>query len=154
MALQDESYMAPRFEFLHREAAFSLIKMVAAAQTQGIQIAVVSGYRDFATQASLFQNRVGDLGSEAEAAKSVAPPGYSEHHTGYAVDLTDGAHDFRDFDQTPAFQWMVAHAHEYGFELSFPPNNLQGVDYEPWHWRFVGSPEAAGLFEAVREGQL
>jgi zinc D-Ala-D-Ala carboxypeptidase len=93
------------------------------------------------------------LGSAAAAAKSVAPPGYSEHHTGYAVDLADANQDFLDFGNSPAFRWMRLHAHEFGFELSFPHNNRQGVDYEPWHWRFVGSPQAAKTFELAEELQ-
>ncbi|HEY9664417.1 MAG TPA: M15 family metallopeptidase [Allocoleopsis sp.] len=139
-------------EYLQRDAAQALVQMMQAAQSDNVSILLVSGFRDIVAQNSLYEERAEELGgSEAKAAKSVAPPGYSEHHTGYAVDVTDGStYDFRDFALTPAFQWMMIHAHNFGFELSFPEHNTQGVDYEPWHWRFVASPAAARVFEAAR----
>lgn len=143
-------YMTQADEYLHQEATAALKTMMEAAQRDGISLFLVSGFRDLSTQAILFQNRAAELGAAELAAKSVAPPGYSEHHTGYAVDLADGLGNFLDFEQTPAFRWMMAHAQSYGFELSFPPHNAQGVDYEPWHWRFVQSPEAASVFVAAR----
>ena len=72
----------------------------------------------------------------------VAPPGYSEHHTGLALDIGDLDHPETDvevsFEETPAFEWLKNNADRFGFELSFPVGNPQGVSYEPWHWRFVG----------------
>ncbi|WAL59373.1 M15 family metallopeptidase [Thermocoleostomius sinensis] len=144
-------YMTRAGETLHQEAVAALKTMMTAAQQEGIFLFLVSGFRDLSTQHLLFQARTAALGSEAAAAKAVAPPGYSEHHTGYAIDLADGLNDFRDFEHTAAFAWMTTHAHEYGFELSFPPGNPQGVDYEPWHWRFVGSPTALDIFATARE---
>lgn len=143
-------YMTRADEYLHQEAVAALKQMMEAAQLDGVSLFLVSGFRDLSTQATLFQNRATEHGSAELAAKSVAPPGYSEHHTGYAVDLADGLGNFLEFEHTPAFRWMAAHAHEYGFELSFPVNNDQGVDYEPWHWRFVRSPEAVEVFAAAR----
>jgi zinc D-Ala-D-Ala carboxypeptidase len=145
-------YMTQAGESLHQEALLALKTMMEAAQKEGIFLFLVSGFRDLSTQHLLFQARTAALGSAEAAAKAVAPPGYSEHHTGYAIDLADGLNDFRDFEHTAAFAWMTAHAHAYGFELSFPPGNPQGVDYEPWHWRFVGSPSAVDVFAAAREG--
>lgn len=140
-------------EYLRPDAGVALKRMIDAARTDGVWLVLVSGFRDLSTQGALFQSRSQQYGSEEAAAKSVAPPGYSEHHTGYAVDLTDGSgQDFRSFAETKAFQWMMIHAHEFEFELSFPQNNPQGVDYEPWHWRFVGSDEAAQTFAAAKRG--
>ena len=89
------------------------------------------------------------------AAKISAPPGYSEHHTGFAIDLTDGNFPKKDltidFENTNAYKWLTRHAQDFGFELSFPPNNLQGLSYEPWHWRYIGSPEAASAFAQARK---
>ncbi|GAB4233713.1 MAG: hypothetical protein Kow00121_61670 [Elainellaceae cyanobacterium] len=138
-------------ELLHPDASKALATMIQDAQAQGVWIVLVSGFRDLVTQNTLFQARAEAYGSEAEAAKVVAPPGYSEHHTGYAIDVTDGSGQiFYDFAETRAYQWMQVHAHEYGFELSFPQDNPQGVDFEPWHWRFIGSPEAQHLFAPAR----
>ncbi len=84
-----------------------------------------------------------------------APPGYSEHSTGYAIDVGDGnypdTHFEAEFEQTPAFKWMKRFANKYHFVLSFPPNNKQGVTYEPWHWRFEGTVNALRKFEAANK---
>jgi D-alanyl-D-alanine carboxypeptidase len=83
-----------------------------------------------------------------------APPGFSEHSTGYAVDLGDGSEPATNlapsFDQTAAFAWLQAHGARYHFTLSFPRDNPQGVSYEPWHWRFEGSAEALKVFEPAQ----
>jgi zinc D-Ala-D-Ala carboxypeptidase len=144
-------YVSRSGETLHPDAAAALQAMIDAARSDGVWIVLVSGFRDLITQHQLFEERTEFVGSVEEAAKFVAPPGYSEHHTGYAIDVTDGSGlGFYAFEQTPAFRWMQVHAHEFGFELSFPQNNPQGIDFEPWHWRFVGSPEAVRIFAVAR----
>jgi LAS superfamily LD-carboxypeptidase LdcB len=67
------------------------------------------------------------------------PPGHSQHHAGIAVDLgTPGnATLLEDFEQTPAFLWLHAHAHEFGFSLTYPRGNSSGLAYEPWHWAYT-----------------
>lgn len=135
---------------LRTEAAKAFKEMVAAADKDGIKIIPISGYRSVAYQRDLFARAVKRYGSEKKAAKWVAPPGYSEHATGLALDLGDGTRRVNDvdssFSQTPAAHWLAKNADRFGFELSFPPNNSQGVNHEPWHWRFVGSEEARALF--------
>lgn len=139
-----------RFERLRPEATLALMRLMDAARADGVWIVPISAFRDYQRQGELFQARIEQLGSEQAAAKSVAPPGFSEHHTGYAVDLADGLARASDiaysFGDTAAFRWLQANAKAYGFQLSFPPDNPQGVNYEPWHWRFVGSPQAALTF--------
>jgi D-alanyl-D-alanine carboxypeptidase len=139
-----------RFEKLVPEAALALMKLIYAARYEGVWIVPVSGFRNIADQEKLFEVQIQKLGSPEAAAKLSAPPGYSEHHTGYAVDLADGHFPKQDitynFATTDTFKWLNLHAKEFGFELSFPENNAQGVSYEPWHWRFVGSPEAQVIF--------
>ncbi|RQH10859.1 M15 family metallopeptidase [Okeania hirsuta] len=129
-----------RFEKLAPEAAFALMKMIYAARDEGVWIVPVSGFRTIADQKQLFQYQIQRQGSPEKAAKLSAPPGYSEHHTGFAIDLTDGNFPKKDityeFAETKAFQWLIKNANQYGFEMSFPENNSQGVSYEPWHWRF------------------
>jgi len=72
--------------------------------------------------------------------------GYSDHHTGFAVDLSDEGNPSCDtelsFEQTSAFEWLKAHAGRYEFELSFPAGGTDEINYEPWHWRFTGTDEA------------
>ena len=144
-----------RFESLAPEAGKALMKMIYAAREEGIWIVPVSGFRTIDFQEKLFQRQIQRQGSPEAAAKLTAPPGYSEHHTGFAVDLTDGNSSYKEditlaFANTPAFKWLTRRAGEFGFELSFPENNPQGVSYEPWHWRFIGSPHADETFANAR----
>jgi D-alanyl-D-alanine carboxypeptidase len=141
-----------RYEILHPDAAAALMQMVAAARADGIWLVPASGFRTIAQQRTLFNEQMAIKGTPEAAAQVSAPPGYSEHHTGYALDITDGAlppdADISlTFADTPAFDWLVAHAASYGFELSFPADNPNGIAYEPWHWRYVGTAEAKAVFE-------
>lgn len=135
---------------LHREAAQAFLQMQAAAQQAGIRLVPLSGFRDWATQTLLFQRQIQRRGSERAARFLSAPPGFSEHHTGYALDIGDGSlpytHIKYSFADTGAYGWLQAEAGSFGFELSFPPDNPQGVSFEPWHWRYVGSPQSRQLF--------
>jgi D-alanyl-D-alanine carboxypeptidase len=98
----------------------------------------------------LFQKAVTKHGSEDAAARWVARPGFSEHHTGLALDIGDEEHPACDvelpFEETRAFKWLNENAGHLGFELSFPRGNSKGINYEPWHWRYAGSPEAKEVF--------
>ncbi len=141
---------------LHQDAALALDSMRRAAAADGIDLRLLSGYRSHDLQKTIFF----DVKSErnqtaAERAKVSAPPGYSEHSTGYAIDLGDGSRPDTNlsvsFETTPAFRWLQDHAASYHFTLSFPEVNSQGVSYEPWHWRFEGSAEALRQFEPARQ---
>lgn len=144
-----------RFEKLLPEASLALMKLIYAARDEGVWITPISGFRDLESQTELFNEQVKRRGSPEAAAQVSAPPGYSEHHTGYAIDLTDGHSPQIDatkaFAETAAFQWLTRHAEAFGFELSFPQQNDQGIAYEPWHWRFVSSPHATQIFESARK---
>jgi zinc D-Ala-D-Ala carboxypeptidase len=139
-----------RTESLDKEAAVAFEQMVADAKTSGVRIIPISGFRTIADQEKLFERQIKRQGSPDAASRLSAPAGYSEHHTGYALDIGDGNHPERDlkfeFEETAAYKWMVAHAQTYGFELSFPNDNVQGVSFEPWHWRYVKSGHAAAIF--------
>jgi LAS superfamily LD-carboxypeptidase LdcB len=139
-----------REEFLDADAAQAFINMAAAARADGVRLLPVSGFRTIKEQSELFAKQVEKLGSEAAAAKLSAPPGHSEHHTGYAIDIADASRpetDIKyDFEFTAAYIWLQANASTYGFELSFPNGNQQGVSFEPWHWRFIGMPDAQQTF--------
>ncbi|GBO54880.1 D-alanyl-D-alanine carboxypeptidase [Pseudanabaena sp. lw0831] len=136
---------------LHEAAAKSFLRMEADAKADGVDFVVISGFRTISEQQELFfeiskqRNQ-----TPAQRAKVSAPPGHSEHHTGYALDIGDGAVPSANlstsFEKTSAFQWLQSNAAKYGFEMSFPPNNPQGVMYEPWHWRFVGDDDSLATF--------
>ncbi|MFM7550011.1 MAG: D-alanyl-D-alanine carboxypeptidase family protein [Cyanobacteriota bacterium] len=137
---------------LHRDAARELLAMLEAARADGVNLVVLSAFRSRDDQQALFFDVKAQRNQSArERARVSAPPGYSEHSTGYAVDLGDAAAPVTNlaesFDGTAAFAWLKTNAHRHHFILSFPPNNAQGVSYEPWHWRFEGTAEALRLFE-------
>ncbi len=136
---------------LREAAAKSYLNMNAAAKADGVDLVVISAFRTIDEQQELFfeiskqRNQ-----TPAQRAKVSAPPGHSEHHTGYALDIGDSAVPSAtlstSFEKTAAFQWLQSNAAKYGFEMSFPPNNPQGVMYEPWHWRFVGDDDSLATF--------
>jgi LAS superfamily LD-carboxypeptidase LdcB len=135
---------------LRREAAEAWRRMVAAAAKDGIGLVPISGFRPVSYQEGLYRRATKRYGSAQAAARWVAPPGHSEHHTGWTLDVGDRDRPDADVEQsfatTPAHTWLAAHAAVWGFELSFPKDNPQGVSYEPWHWRYIGSEEARRLF--------
>lgn len=141
---------------LRAAAAEKFEQMQAAAQADGVNLTVISAFRTTKAQEELFfgvkEQRVQDATKRAEVS---APPGYSEHHTGYAVDLGDGSAPGtnleKEFANTAASNWLKQNALKYSFELSFPLNNQQGVSYEPWHWRFVGDRNSLETFYKARK---
>jgi D-alanyl-D-alanine carboxypeptidase len=140
---------------LQREAAEALQALQAAAAADGIEIRVLSAFRSIALQKQIFFDVKSERNQSAlERAQVSAPPGFSEHSTGYAVDLGDGRSPGTNlspsFDQTGAYRWLQDNANRFHFHLSFPQANRQGVSYEPWHWRFEGSAEALKMFEAAQ----
>jgi D-alanyl-D-alanine carboxypeptidase len=109
-----------------------------AAGADRISVFIVSAFRGIERQAEIIRNKL-DAGEGIEdILKVCAPPGYSEHHTGCAVDIVTAGDPLLEisFEDTPAFRWLVNHAHRYGFHLSFPEGNACGYHYEPWHWCF------------------
>lgn len=140
---------------LHEDAANAFDAMRQAAAADGLDLRLLSGYRSHDLQESIFFDVASERNQTAEERALVsAPPGYSEHSTGYALDIGDGeapeTHLSPNFEQTPLFRWLQDHAARYHFILSFPEGNPQGVSYEPWHWRYEGSASALRLFEPAR----
>ncbi|GLC89415.1 M15 family metallopeptidase [Lysinibacillus piscis] len=125
------------------EAGQALEKMLVAAKQQGFDLVAFSGYRSYEYQETLYNNYVKRDG-QAAADRYSARPGYSEHQTGLAFDIGERGHEdvwlTEAFGETPAGQWLFAHAQDYGFILRFPQNKEQitGYMYESWHYRYVG----------------
>jgi D-alanyl-D-alanine carboxypeptidase len=111
----------------------------AAALRDGVSLFIVSAFRSVERQTEIVRRKL-ETGMPVEDIIAVcAPPGFSEHHTGRAVDLsTPGSRRVLEveFDQTTAFTWLTEHATEYGYYLSYPVRNQWGYQYEPWHWCF------------------
>lgn len=136
---------------LRKKAADKFLQMQRDARKQGIDLAIISAFRTVKEQEKIFFAVKAQRGQDANKRAEVsAPPGYSEHHTGYAIDIGDGRVPSTNlnpnFEKTRAFQWLKKNAAYYSFELSFTPDNLQGVNYEPWHWRYVGDRESLETF--------
>jgi D-alanyl-D-alanine carboxypeptidase len=125
-----------RMQRLTPAAARQWTTMVDAAASDGIRLLIVSGFRGYEYQAGLIQRKL-DAGQTLEEILCVnAAPGYSEHHTGRAVDVaTPGSRPLtEEFEQTEAFAWLGRRAGEFGFAMSYPRGNPEGFIYEPWHW--------------------
>lgn len=145
------------------KAAESARNLVAAAKEAGFNMQLCSAYRTVEKSAELYQRKVNqyigygysEADAKVEAAKWVAPPGTSEHHTGLAMDLvssdywnyySDLEHDYEKFD---SFKWMYEHCAEFGFILRYPKDkqDITGITYEPWHYRYVGVEAAKYIME-------
>ncbi|WP_249383826.1 M15 family metallopeptidase [Chitinivorax sp. B] len=128
-----------RDAFLIPAAANAWLSMQAAAVAEGIVLELVSAFRSVAYQQGLIARKMAKGLSMDDILLASAAPGFSEHHTGRAVDVTTPNVDVLEeiFETTQAFAWLIAHAAEYGFHMSFPRANPHGISYEPWHWAFA-----------------
>ena len=135
----------------HTRVYPELEEMINDARDDDINLKIVSAYRSFGTQRELKQNYVFTYG-QSTANQFSAEQGYSEHQLGTTVDFTTpelGA-NFAGFEDTTAYQWLLDNAHKYGFILSYPADNPY-YQFEPWHWRFVGTDLADYLDETNQE---
>ena len=126
-------------------AAAALKSMFAAAARDGVKLQTVSGFRSMNYQTGLIRRKL-KKGMTIQKALSInAVPGYSEHQTGCAVDLTTPGVPAADgsFAKSKAFTWLQQHGAAFGFHLSFPPGNPYGYEYEPWHWRYIAAEQPA-----------
>src|SRR5690606_15939584 len=122
--------------WLHADAALAWNAMQADALRDGVALEAISGYRSHDYQLGIFERKLAQ-GQTIEAILTVnAAPGYSEHHSGLALDIgTPGDPAAEEsFEATPAFAWLQANAGAHGFALSYPRGNPHGISYEPWHW--------------------
>ena len=119
-------------------AAAAWRTMKQAAASDSVVLKLVSAFRSVDRQVEIVREKLAEGASIDEILSASAPPGFSEHHTGRAVDITsDGAAPLEiEFEQTPAFRWLSKNAGQFGFALSYPVHNPYGYDYEPWHWCF------------------
>jgi D-alanyl-D-alanine carboxypeptidase len=111
-------------------------KMKAAAMKDGIDLKLVSAYRSIDYQCKLIEQKLLDGRSLEDILCVNAIPGHSEHHTGCALDLHagDGEPLTEVFEKEAAFAWLQKNAADFGFRMSYPKDNPEGIAYEPWHW--------------------
>ena len=127
--------------WLGTRAARAWQLMQRAAYADGIMLDAISGYRSHDYQLGIFERKLARGQTVPEILNVNAAPGYSEHHSGNALDIgtTDEPPAEESFERTPAFAWLQAHAGGFGFVMSYPRDNPHGIVYEPWHWCFVAS---------------
>lgn len=127
-----------REHWLTPQAAAAWRELKAAALTDGVELLIVSAFRSIERQTDIIRNKLAAGCLIDDILTLCAPPGFSEHHSGRAADLTSPGDPVLEveFAQSAAFAWLSAHAGRFGYTLSFPPGNRFGYQYEPWHWCF------------------
>jgi D-alanyl-D-alanine carboxypeptidase len=133
--------------------------MSNAAKQDGVDLMVCSAYRSIVRQTELFDDRKAGYMSEgmneeeaiAATLQYTTRPGTSEHHTGLAVDIVTPEYQNLDegYAETAAAQWLLENAADYGFILRYPKGKegMTQVDFEPWHYRYVGEEAAEVIME-------
>lgn len=151
----DENYIPNNLEDLEpsysrsgmklvKTAKTALEEMINAAKSEGYPIRVMSSYRSYHYQVSLYNKYVENDGKETADTYS-ARPGYSEHQTGLCIDIDDGVINYTNFENSKSFKWMQENAYKYGFILRYPKDKTEitGYTYESWHYRYVGKEIAS-----------
>jgi len=102
----------------------------------GVRLILISGFRSVERQTEIVKKKL-EAGQTLEAILRLnAYPGFSEHHSGRAVDVgsPDCTHLTEAFENTREFAWLNTYGARFGFFLSYPRNHPSGIQYEPWHW--------------------
>lgn len=129
-------------------------EMYAAAKLSGCVLTPYSGYHSYALQETNYNRKVNfyvNQGISAEeanqkASAQVLPAGCSEHNAGLAMDIVSASSDFIN---TKEYKWLCENAYNYGFILRYPEDKtaITGMNFEPWHWRYVGTQAAKEMKE-------
>jgi D-alanyl-D-alanine carboxypeptidase len=138
--------------YLRTAAAHSMQELIDAADSSGFYLRLVSDYRSYADQESIYSGYVAVDGQE-QADTYSARPGFSEHQTGLAADVgtANGTCSLMTcFGNTPAGQWLAANGANYGFIVRYPEGKeaVTGYQYEPWHLRYLGISAALGVYNS------
>ena len=127
-----------REQFLDSQAAKSFFEMKKAAKKDSIDLQFVSAFRSFDSQKKIIERKLNRGSLINKILEENKLPGYSEHHTGKAIDLTSKKLNTlsTQFENSKEFKWITENASTYNFYLSYPKDNEEGIMYEPWHWMF------------------
>ena len=142
LCIEPETLVNTELDFYQREqrltpAAFlAWSRMREAALGQEISLFLISAFRGYQYQHDLIAKKLQQGRTITDILRVNAAPGYSEHHSGRAVDLGTLGCDAlsEEFENTDAYQWLASNAAGFDFYLSYPRGNLSGIDFEPWHW--------------------
>ncbi|MBG9586053.1 M15 family metallopeptidase [Cytobacillus firmus] len=137
--------------YMRQDAAKALETLFAGALKEGAELFAVSGYRSYARQSRVFEAEVKRAGRD-KAVQAVAVPGNSEHQTGLSMDISSRSANLElseKFGETNEGKWLAENAHRYGFILRYlkGKETITGYQYEPWHFRYVGSEAAKVIYE-------
>lgn len=147
LARIDDEFSDGGAQYAVVEAANAFEKMASDMKRAGLHIVTISTYRDYGEQEEIYQDYVDKLGPDG-AKEFAALPGYSEHQTGYAFDISSPSNPY--FEKTEERKWLEKHAHEYGFILRYPEEKekITGYSNEPWHYRYLGEDLAKSVKES------
>lgn len=125
-----------REQFLAPRAARAWMHLREAAARDGVELQVVSAFRSVEYQLGIIRRKLERGQSMEQILRVSAAPGYSEHHSGRALDVTTPGFAAleEEFENSPAFAWLKKHARRFGFHLSYPRGNRHGIAFEPWHF--------------------
>jgi D-alanyl-D-alanine carboxypeptidase len=125
-----------RPQWLSQRAAQAWARMRDAAAHASVELQIVSAFRSTEYQLGILKRKLEAGQKIGEILRVSAAPGYSEHHSGRALDLTTPGFAALEeqFENSAAFAWLSTNAQSYGFRLSYPRGNAHGIAYEPWHW--------------------
>ena len=125
----------------------AFINMYNDALKSGLNLSILSPYRSYNTQVSLY-NRYVNKDGKVLADTYSARAGFSEHQTGLAIDIARRGGNLGGFESTNEFKWLKDNCYKYGFILRYPKGKewITGYQYEPWHYRYVGIDVATQIY--------
>jgi D-alanyl-D-alanine carboxypeptidase len=128
-----------RMQRLTPKAARRWRAMKAAAEKDGVELLLVSGFRGYKHQTELIRRKLAEGRTIADILRVNAAPGFSQHHTGLAVDIaTPGTRPLTlDFERSGAFSWLQQNAQRFNFRMPYGRDNRFGLAFEPWHWSLL-----------------
>jgi D-alanyl-D-alanine carboxypeptidase len=129
---------------LSKHTSTAWLEMRLAAERDGLDLRAVSGFRSVQRQMQILLRKARMGQAMVDTLKVNAVPGYSQHHSGCALDLTDAANYDdplrEESEEQPVFNWLTVNAATFGFRLEHTRDNIYGFVYEPWHWFLSGVP--------------
>lgn len=142
--VRTEPDMFGREQRLAPMAADAWAAMRHAASHDGVVLDLVSAFRTVEYQRGIIERKIAAGIPIEEILRVSAAPGYSEHHTGRAIDIsTPGSEPLQEeFESTDAFRWLARNAGRFGFAMSYPRGNEYGIIYEPWHWALSAATQS------------
>lgn len=152
LATIDKKYLCGSLNKMDKDALLYATEMIEAAWKDNVELYILSPYRSYSTQDTLFNNEVTKLTksglnadeAEIKAATVVAKAGTSEHHTGLAIDFNIAEDSFANSE---SYRWLLENAENYGFIMRYSVEKqpITGIINESWHWRFVGINHAKAI---------